>query len=152
MQDSALNRFDSRLADWDDDDPAALPDTSSRWDKVVVLKHMFTLKELEEDPAAILEIKEDIREECQKDGQVTNVVLYDKEADGVVTVRFGNAVAAQACVRRNNGRGFGGPLPVEAHIANGQEKFKKSKEQDADDDDEETRLEGFSNFIENEAA
>jgi hypothetical protein len=37
----------SKLADWDDDDPSLLPDTSSRWDKVVILKHMFTLQELE---------------------------------------------------------------------------------------------------------
>ena len=37
----------SKLADWDDDDPSVLPDTSSRWDKVVILKHMFTLAELE---------------------------------------------------------------------------------------------------------
>lgn len=37
----------SKLADWDDDDPQALQDTSSRWDKVVILKHMFTLQELE---------------------------------------------------------------------------------------------------------
>ena len=39
--------FDSKLADWDDDDPQAVQDTSSRWDKVVILKHMFTLKELD---------------------------------------------------------------------------------------------------------
>lgn len=37
----------SKLADWDDDDPSALQETSSRWDKVVILKHMFTLEELE---------------------------------------------------------------------------------------------------------
>lgn len=37
----------SKLADWDDDDPQVLQDTSSRWDKVVILKHMFTLQELE---------------------------------------------------------------------------------------------------------
>ena len=37
----------SKLADWDDDDPSAMPDTGSRWDKVVILKHMFTLAELE---------------------------------------------------------------------------------------------------------
>ena len=37
----------SKLADWDDDDPSILPETSSRWDKVVILKHMFTLQELE---------------------------------------------------------------------------------------------------------
>ena len=40
---------------------------------------MFTLKELDEDPAAMLEIKEDIREECSKLGPVTNVILYDLE-------------------------------------------------------------------------
>ena len=40
----------SKLADWDDDDPSILPDTSSRWDKVVILKHMFTLQELEVSP------------------------------------------------------------------------------------------------------
>lgn len=37
----------SKLADWDDDEPSTLPDTSSRFDKVVVLKHMFTLEEIE---------------------------------------------------------------------------------------------------------
>lgn len=35
----------SKLADWDDDDPA-LKAAASKWDKVVILKHMFTLKEL----------------------------------------------------------------------------------------------------------
>jgi len=37
----------SKLADWDDDDPSAIKETASKWDKVVVLKHMFTLAELE---------------------------------------------------------------------------------------------------------
>lgn len=92
-------KMNSRLADWDDDDPQALHETSSRWDKVVILKHMFTLKELEEDPAALLDIKEDIREECAKLGEVTNVVLFDKEPDGVASVRFSNAQSASACVR-----------------------------------------------------
>jgi len=52
----------------------------------------------QEDPAAILDIKEDIREECSKMGPVTNVVLFDKEVDGVASVRYGNAEAAKACV------------------------------------------------------
>jgi HIV Tat-specific factor 1 len=39
--------IDSKLADWDDDEPSALPETSSRWSKVVVLKHMFTLAEID---------------------------------------------------------------------------------------------------------
>ena len=40
-------KMNNKLADWDDDDPSAMPETSSRWDKVVILKHMFTLEELE---------------------------------------------------------------------------------------------------------
>lgn len=137
----------SRLTDWDDDDPQAMPDTSSRWDKVVVLKQMFTLKELAEDPAALLDIKEEVREECEKYGKVTNVVLYDKEEDGVVTVRFGNAMAAEACIKVFNGRWFD-ERQVEAYIADGKEKFKKSKKQDADDEADKERLESFSRHIE----
>ncbi|KAL8937112.1 MAG: hypothetical protein Q9211_003852, partial [Gyalolechia sp. 1 TL-2023] len=40
-------KLNNKLADWDDDDPQAIRDTGSRWDKVVILKHLFTLKELE---------------------------------------------------------------------------------------------------------
>ena len=38
---------------------------------------MFTLKELEEDASLLLDLKEDVREECETLGEVTNVVLYD---------------------------------------------------------------------------
>lgn len=47
----------------------------------------------------MLEIKEDIRDECAKLGPVTNVVLFDREEEGVVSVRFATAEAARACVR-----------------------------------------------------
>ena len=40
-------KMNNKLADWDDDDISAMQETSSRWDKVVILKHMFTLEELE---------------------------------------------------------------------------------------------------------
>lgn len=45
--------------------------------RVVVLKHMFTLQELEEDASLLLDLKEDVRDECSSLGEVTNVVLYD---------------------------------------------------------------------------
>lgn len=53
---------------------------------------------MQEDPAAILDIKEDIRDECSKLGPVTNVILFDKEPGGVASVRYNNAEAATACV------------------------------------------------------
>lgn len=51
-----------------------LPNKNSR---VVVLKYMFSLKELDEDASLLLDLKEDVREECSTLGEVTNVVLYD---------------------------------------------------------------------------
>lgn len=45
--------------------------------RVVVLAHVFTLQELEEDASLLLDLKEDVREECEALGRVTNVVLYD---------------------------------------------------------------------------
>lgn len=126
-------KLEARLADWDDDEPSALQDTSSRHDKVVILKHMFTLQELEEDPAAILEIKEDIREECGKLGEVTNVVLFDGEEEGIASVRFANATAAKACADLMNGRSFGGQTVV-AYISEGKEQFKKSAKKAEEED------------------
>jgi len=38
---------------------------------------MFSLKELEEDASLLLDLKEDVRDECSSLGEVTNVVLYD---------------------------------------------------------------------------
>ncbi|TVY18120.1 Splicing factor U2AF-associated protein 2 [Lachnellula arida] len=124
-------KLDARLADWSDDEVSSVVETSSRWDKVVILKHMFTLEELAEDSAAILDIKEDIREECSKLGEVTNVVLFDLEKDGIASVRFSNGEAAKACVGVMNGRKFAGQ-EVEAYISDGKEQFKKSKKKDDD--------------------
>jgi hypothetical protein len=45
--------------------------------RVVVLRHMFTLKELADDASLLLDLKEDVRDECSTLGEVTNVVLYD---------------------------------------------------------------------------
>lgn len=130
-------KLDAKLADWDDDDPypAATQATSKR-DKTVILRHMFTLEELEEDPAALLEIKEDIRDECAKLGAVTSVVLYDEEVDGIVSVRFKDIESAAACIQLMHGRSFDGRV-VEASIKTGKEKFKKSDRdasQDVDSD------------------
>jgi HIV Tat-specific factor 1 len=121
-------KLDAKLADWDDDVPyPGQPETATKWDKLVILRHMFTLEELEEDPAALLEIKEDIREECAKLGTVTNVVLFDQEPEGIVSVKFKDAESALACINLMHGRSFDGRT-VEAFLATGKEKFKQSKD------------------------
>ncbi|KAG8781937.1 hypothetical protein FRB91_007761, partial [Serendipita sp. 411] len=66
--------------------------------RVVVLKYMFTLQELQEDPSLLLDLKEDVREEAETVGDVTNVVLYDEEPDGIITVKFRDPISAKACI------------------------------------------------------
>lgn len=80
----ASDRTYRKLNEWDDEDgfgPAITDEDKSRaanrTSRVAVLKHMFTLKELEEDASLLLDLKEDVREECETLGEVTNVVLYD---------------------------------------------------------------------------
>lgn len=132
-------KLSAKLADWDDDEPSpsarllgpAIKEAKGgKWDKVVILRHMFTLEELNEDPAALLEIKDDIREECAKLGPVTNVVLFDQEEEGIVSVKFATVEAAEACVHLMHGRAFDGRI-VEAFFATGKERFRKSKNKDA---------------------
>ena len=81
--------------------------------RVTVLKHMFTLQELNDDSSLLLELKEDVREEAENLGDVINVVLYDVssnlswvdvqltfpqlEPEGVMTVKFRDPISAQAC-------------------------------------------------------
>ncbi|KAF2970166.1 hypothetical protein GQX73_g3366 [Xylaria multiplex] len=132
-------KLDAKLADWDDDDdsPFSAPqlETNAPKGRVVMLRHMFTLRELEEDPAAMLEIKEDIRDECAKLGTVTNVILYDLEEDGIASVKFGTPEAAAACVDLMDGRAFDGRT-VRATIASGKEKYRRSdKDHGADHED-----------------
>ncbi|KAK3396429.1 hypothetical protein B0T20DRAFT_417719 [Sordaria brevicollis] len=136
-------KLSAKLADWDDDEPSpsarllgpAIKEAKGgKWDKVVILRHMFTLEELNEDPAALLEIKEDIREECAKLGPVTNVVLFDQEEEGIVSVKFATVEAAEACVHLMHGRAFDGRI-VEAFFATGKERFRKSKNKDAGEEE-----------------
>lgn len=122
-------KLSAKLADWSDDEDVYVPpeQRTGKRDKMVILKHMFTREELDEDPAALLEIKEDIREECGKLGDVTNVVLYDLEPEGIVSVKYKRPESAAACVELMDGRNFGGQR-VEAYIPSGRVKFQKSKD------------------------
>lgn len=129
-------KLDARLADWSDDDTTSGVPRTNKFEKIVILKHMFTLAELAADPAAILDIKEDIREECSKLGDVTNVVLYDLEEEGVASVRFATAEAARGCVKLMDGRSFAG-MKVRAYVSDEKERWRKSREKKEDGEGEE---------------
>lgn len=80
--------------DWFDEENTEI---SEKLAKIVILKHMFTLEELEKDPSLLLDLKQDVREECEKLGKVTNVILYDLEPEGVMSVKFKDVSSAALC-------------------------------------------------------
>lgn len=82
----------------------------------MVLKHMFTLKDLEEDASLLLDLKTEVREECETLGDVTNVVMYDKEPDGVITVKFRDSVSAQACILVSRDRPIASTMPQASYL------------------------------------
>ncbi|KAK7528874.1 uncharacterized protein IWZ02DRAFT_486884 [Phyllosticta citriasiana] len=97
-------RMEKRIGEWSSEEE----EERTRWEKNVVLKHMFTLEELEEDKDAFDEIHEDIQEEASKYGEVTKVKICDKEVDGVVIVQFNDFDAAERSKTKFQGQELGG--------------------------------------------
>ncbi|KAJ3145448.1 hypothetical protein HDU89_007073 [Geranomyces variabilis] len=138
-----MSKLEKRL-DWFEEEPSKKAD---KFAKLVVLKHMFTLKELEEDPALMLDLKEDVRDECEKLGEVTNVILYDLEDSGVMTIRFKEAESAELCIRKMNGRFFAGRR-IEAALFDGKTKYAQSKSDTSTEEEEKQRLEAYEKWLE----
>ncbi|KAI8850590.1 hypothetical protein BC829DRAFT_442165 [Chytridium lagenaria] len=131
----------SKRLDWVEGEEDAVP---TKFSKLVVLKHMFTKEEIEADPTLLL----DLKEEFDKNVRVTNVILYDQHTDdGVVTVRFKEVEAAEACVKRNNNR-FSGGQKVIAYQSDGKEKFKKKLSKEEEQAEEEKRLAAYEDWLE----
>ncbi|OSD06718.1 hypothetical protein PYCCODRAFT_1430915 [Trametes coccinea BRFM310] len=151
-----IGKMQKKLGEWDDEDgfgPSKTEDDKmnvmNKHGRVVVLKHMFTLKELEEDSSLLLDLKEDVREECSTLGEVTNVILYDEEPEGIMTVKFKDPLSAQACVLKMNGRFFAGRR-IEAYLYAGRQRFKRSGHGDTLGDGEENekkRLDDFARWL-----
>ncbi|OBZ68180.1 Splicing factor U2AF-associated protein 2 [Grifola frondosa] len=152
-----IGKMQKKLGEWDDEDgfgPAITEEdkinAANKQGRVVVLKHMFTLKELDEDTSLLLDLKEDVRDECSSLGEVTNVVLYDEEPDGIMTVKFRDPLSAQACVIKMNGRFFAGRR-IEASLYAGKQRFKRSgtgeEAEGGGDEGEKKRLDDFAKWL-----
>lgn len=133
-----------KLAEWSDDEEEIaekFATKKSKWAKVVIIKHAFSLKELEDEEEAYLEIKQDMRDVAERYGTVTNLTLFDLEKDGIVTVRFKDFDEAEKFVEAYNGKRYS-ERELELTIAEDKPKFKKSSrhegielEEDSDKDE-----------------
>nr|XP_056714982.1 HIV Tat-specific factor 1 [Euleptes europaea] len=79
-----------------------------RHERVIIIRNMFHPKDFEEDPLVLNEIREDLRTECEKFGQVKKVIIFDRHPDGVASVSFKETEEADVCIQALHGRWFGG--------------------------------------------
>ncbi|KAJ1643304.1 hypothetical protein LPJ64_004905, partial [Coemansia asiatica] len=84
-----------RKLDWADEEKPV----SDRYKRTVILEHMFTLEELQEDVTLLLDLAEDVRSECEKLGVVTSVKVFDLSEEGAIAVKFKSENSAIACVK-----------------------------------------------------
>ncbi|KAL7416426.1 hypothetical protein BDY24DRAFT_379710 [Mrakia frigida] len=157
-----IRKMENKLTGWESgssDDGSAgeeeerAPSANAR---IVVLKHMFTLQELEEDATLLIDLKEEVREEAEGLGEVTSTTIFDKEEEGIMTVKFKDPLAARACVLKFNGRFFA-QRQISASLFEGRVRFKRSGAGAALDEEEEereekARLEKFREYLEKEDA
>ena len=76
-------------------------------EKVVIIKNMFDVADLDNDPGLILDYSNNIRAQCSKFGGVVKVLLHDKHPDGVCQIFFKEPAEADMAVQMLNGRMFG---------------------------------------------
>ncbi|KAK2499152.1 hypothetical protein MC885_003379 [Smutsia gigantea] len=79
-----------------------------RHERVVIIKNMFHPMDFEDDPLVLNEIREDLRVECSKFGQIRKLLLFDRHPDGVASVSYRDPEEADYCIQTLDGRWFGG--------------------------------------------
>jgi len=92
--------------------------------KIVVLRHMFSFEEAANEGADFYtELAQEVKEECEKVGQVLRVTPLERHKQGIVCVKFKSSSEAEECIRVMDGRFFGGRT-VEASFHDGKTDLK----------------------------
>ena len=130
------------LLDWND---AKLSKKLAKAQRTIIIKPMFHPSEFDQDPSYLLDLKESIRDECGKFGEVTNVHVYDRNPDGVVLVRFAQDSAARSCIEKMHGRFFA-KKQLSAVIWDGETKY--DVQTNVSEEEEQKRLEKYAQWLE----
>ncbi|KAK3097780.1 hypothetical protein FSP39_013131 [Pinctada imbricata] len=131
-----------KLFDWR---PERAVGGRKKGDKVVILKNMFKPTDFDEDPMLINELRDDVRTEASKFGEVKNVKIFDNHPEGVMSVSFKEPEEADACISAFNGRWFDKKV-ITAESWDGRTKYE-IQESEAERD---ARLNKWEKFLEND--
>lgn len=127
--------------------PEKKGEVRKRFEKVLIIQNMFHPSDFEEDPLVLNEIRDDLRTECEKFGQVKKVIIFDRHPDGVASVAFKEPDDADVCQVALNGRWFGGrKLSAEPWDGTTDYQIEETTRE------REERLKGWANYLEGKGA
>jgi len=125
--------------------PDKIKGERAKHEKVVVIKNMFDVEDLDADPGLILDFSNRIRTQGAKFGTVTKVCLYDKHPEGICQVFFKEPSEADMAVQMLHGRLFGKKImSVETWDGKSKYKMQESKEEESE------RLKHWEKFLHGE--
>ncbi|CAD5206175.1 unnamed protein product [Bursaphelenchus okinawaensis] len=88
-----------RLFEWEPEKDRAYRPPS---DCTVVMKNLFSLEEMDTTPELMFDLKGEVRQTAETFGTVKNLVLYDTNPEGVITVTYDNVESADLMVKLLN--------------------------------------------------
>ncbi|PSC73552.1 Splicing factor U2AF-associated 2 [Micractinium conductrix] len=135
-----LEKLERRALGWGGFDDLLKPQ-----EVTVILKNMFHPDEFIENPFYKEELETDLKAECGKLGKVDKLRVFHQHPEGVVSVKFTALEPADECVKRMNGRFFGGRQLV-AHKWDGYTNFNIKVQET--EEEQQARLERFAAELE----
>jgi len=97
----------------------------------VILKNMFTPEEIKNEPELLVDIRDDVENECSKISEPKKVEIFENHPEGVISVTFSELHEAEACIRALNNRPYAGRF-VSAELWDGKTKYKiREKEEES---------------------
>ncbi|ODV83210.1 hypothetical protein CANARDRAFT_100588 [[Candida] arabinofermentans NRRL YB-2248] len=142
-----ISRIENKLSNWSDNEQEQEQEQEHQEqddEKIVVFENVFKVESLKKDPLLKNEIIQDIKEGIQElninSKSIQNIILYDLEINGIITVKFNNLKDANICISKMNLRYFDG-LQLKVYKYDGFTRYKKSNE-----DENENELERLNEF------
>lgn len=127
--------------------------------RILVIRNMYEPEEIAQDPAFLLELREDLYEECtSRIGPVTSIHILDHLGDeGICTVAFTTTQHARMGVQLMEGRFFAG-RQLRASLYDGSFRLRERRaggggsnhnhDHDNSQDDEAARIDKFGAWLE----
>ncbi|KYQ93202.1 RNA-binding region RNP-1 domain-containing protein [Tieghemostelium lacteum] len=79
--------------------------------KCVIIKNLFSIEESLDDPNFFNQLQEDLEDVehgCAKCGEISSIAIFQRNPDGVASIKFKDFEAAEKCVALMNDRYFAG--------------------------------------------